>query len=88
MRFGHAARVHSSSREKVWEVTEQIYHCNCKKQVSQIRRTLAPAWLVAEQAASPAMRQAIGQVWDLVRKRLGCSPEVLAFDEMTARITR
>ena len=42
---------------------------------------------LAEQAASPAMRQAIGQVWELVRQRLGHSQEVQALDEMIAKLT-
>ena len=43
---------------------------------------------LAEQAASPAMRQAIVQVWELVRQRLGHSQEVQALDKMIARLTR
>ncbi len=42
---------------------------------------------LAEQAASPAMRQAIAQVWDLVRQRLGHSQDVQALDEMIAKLT-
>ncbi len=42
---------------------------------------------LAEQAASPAMRQAIAQVWDLVRQRLGHSQEVQALDEKIGQLT-
>lgn len=42
---------------------------------------------LTEQTASPAMRQAIAQVWDLVRQRLGHSQEVQALDAMIAKLT-
>ena len=40
-----------------------------------------------EQVASPAMRRAIGQVWELVRQRLGHSEEVRKLDAIIGRLT-
>lgn len=41
-----------------------------------------------QQIASPAMRQAIEQVWTLVKGRLGQSEEVARLDELIGRVVR
>ena len=41
-----------------------------------------------QQIASPAMRQAIEQVWALVKGRLGQSEEVARLDELIGRVVR
>lgn len=54
-------------------------------QAQALRHADAP---LDKQMASPALREAVGQVWALVKGRLGPSEEVARLDALIGRITR